>query len=274
MFSFFTSTCLQRHLYYLVFGTLLLVNSKESTEYSRRSISKVKVALDTTALKSQVLEAINTQYQLSLVSPSNCYIKGIKPLNIYGSSEVFYLVEVIYPEGSMATYPWKYQVLLSETRKIKKIISAVSYHLLEVFPGELPLLLVLNVTAKGNGWHELYQFKNGELKKVFDALNNASLRTYDRHEDIAVYSPHELALEVKDINKDGYNDLTFMGNIIYLMKKSPDGFWYDTEIVGEKTTTFSLNNPANTAPITFHFIYNPKTAYFEALEDYQSIYQF
>ncbi len=52
-------------------------------------------------------------------------------------------------------------------------------------------------------------------------------KTYDACEDNAVFEHDELKVRVKDVNADGYNDLTFSGKMLLIQGLTKDSTWYD-----------------------------------------------
>jgi hypothetical protein len=80
--------------------------------------------------------------------------------------------------------------------------------------------------------------------------------------------PTELKLTVKDINRDGYNDLLFSGKLELIMAVSKDNTWYDTETINGKKISYSSKNPFKEIPITISFVYNPKSEMFIAQDNY------
>jgi|GEM_PF-1378142 len=271
---------------FLVLGFLLLISfSCDSRKIEKNknqiadqlepvnTITSIPEKTDTIGLKSSIIQMIETEVPLSASAKAKGVLSKIQRIKIYGSNEVFTMVEFEYPKESLVSFPWKYQVLLTEQRTKKKIFSGLKYELLEIFPTQLPFLLLLDVTAKGNGGHRIYQIKNNQLENIYNGYIDFQLKTYDKHEDLAVYRPNELKITIKDINGDLYQDLVFDGEVLYLKRKSPTGIWYDSEIVNSRRTSFSIENPAKILPIILEFIYNPKTGHFEPVENYHNKYE-
>ncbi|NET30933.1 MAG: hypothetical protein F6K19_02875 [Cyanothece sp. SIO1E1] len=253
----------------LLFFVTFLSCSNTQGESQELQIVPLSNATD---LRSRIIKILEIEVGLSLEAQEKGKISQQKKFKIYGSNESFLLVEFTYPEKFLANFPWKHQVVLTEDGTKIGVFSGFRYELLEIFPGENYWLMILHVTAKGNGDHKLYRLQDNELVCAFSPLEDHSLRTYDRHKDLAVYQPNELRMAFKNLNGDHYNDLIFSGNLLYLMKKAPAGFWYDTEVLDGKSISFSLSNPAQKLPISFAFIYQPETGKFEAQQDYHDIY--
>ena len=181
---------------------------------------------------------------------------------IYGSEKSFFLVEFNWHSGCMATYPWKYQVIFDESGKLLKVLHAIRFELVSIFPESPPFLLSVVSTAKGNGQHELYRVKNGNLINTIKYPENFCVRTYDAHEDMTINIPNELILHIEDVNKDGYNDLVFSGNIVLIMAVSNKNVWYDRENDKSTTINYSKDNPFKKIPIKITFFYNPQSGTF------------
>ncbi len=194
-------------------------------------------------------------------------ITAFQKVKVFGSNETYYLIEYDYKIGSGAGYPWKYQLVLDETGKLIQLFSAQRCELVEVFPNENPFLLILNVTYKGNGYHELYVVQADTLENVLES----DINTYDIHEDMQIYRPGELTLTINDWNKDGVNDLSFKGNIIFLSGITDDGLDYDVTVIDGKSIPFTVDNPFKVKPVELIFLYNEKTKHFSAKEDYSGI---
>ncbi len=183
-------------------------------------------------------------------------ITHYKKIKLYGSNNNFILLEYNYHDGAMASYPWKFQFLFTVQGKLLAVLDASRFELLNVFPKQNPLLLAVFVTGKGNGCHALYKISSDTLENVYDGFSAYFPRTYDEHSDKHVNEPYELNRTVKDINKDGYNDLIFSGNIIY-----------------NQNDDVSENPSSNIRiPVKYIFLYNPKTRHFEEKEDYSKKY--
>ena len=200
-------------------------------------------------------------------------INEYKKIKIYGSDNSFVILEYEYDGGTMAAFPWRYQILMSEDGKPIESFSGLRYELIEVIPNEEPFLLILKVTSRGNGGHEIYQAVEGKLKNIYEGYFNCDLKTYDKYQDLAVYEPEELEIKIKDDNGDGFNDLIFEGKLIYLMAKSPKGFWYDVDEINGKTIEYSIENPWKKSPIRFVFLYDKETGHLVAKENYHEKYE-
>lgn len=200
-------------------------------------------------------------------------INEYKKIKINGSENSFVILEYEYKGGAMATFPWRYQILMSEDGKPIETFSGLRYELIEIIPNENPFLLILKVSSRGNGGHEIYKVVDGKLENVYEGYYDYDLRTYDNHQDLAVYEPEELTIKIKDDNGDGFNDLIFEGKLIYLMAKSPKGFWYDVDEINGKTIEYSIENPWKKSSIKFVFLFDEKTGHFVAKENYHEKYE-
>lgn len=168
----------------------------------------------------------------------------------------------------MAGYPWKYQLLLTKEGKLVKTLTAQRFELVKIFPNQPPLLLVLMATAKGNGGHELYKVTGDTLENVYEGYDEYNVKTYDSHQENIVYKPNELILTIKDHNNDGYNDLSFKGDVLFIQGQTENGVWYDNEIINGKTVTYSADHPFKKIPVEFIFLYDHQSGRFKAKENY------
>jgi hypothetical protein len=57
------------------------------------------------------------------------------------------------------------------------------------------------------------------MENVYDGYFDYAIRTYDAHEDNNVYEPKELTLKINDYNNDGFNDIAFIGKIVFVKEK-------------------------------------------------------
>lgn len=229
--------------------------------------------VDSTKFIKELINHFNLHVNFDIKNEVKGTINEYKKVKIKGSKESLIFLEYQYPEGAMTGFPWKYQILMSEKGKLIRVFSGLRYEFSQIMKNENPFLMILQVTAKGNGGHKLYIMKNGILENIYEGYYDYELSTYDRHQDLAVYNPYELKIIVEDKNKDGYNDLMFEGNLVYLMAKSPKGFWYDVDEINGKKIEYSIENPWKKIPIQFTFIYNKENGHFVAKENYHEKYE-
>jgi len=196
-------------------------------------------------------------------------ITRFQKINLYGYSGNLFLLEFDYGGGSGAAFPWKIQILVDEQGFFLHEFNALSHKFVHVLPGN-PFLLITNATSKGNGGHELYKINSeGKVENVYDA----TLNTYNKHEDMAVYMPNELMVSIKDDNSDGFADLIFTGTQHYIMGKTADGFWYDSIILKKDTISYSPEKPFRKVPVRLVFLYDKPSGHFKQMEDYEAKYE-
>lgn len=106
--------------------------------------------------------------ELSEHEKSEKYISAFRKVKINNSDKEFFFIEFNHAEGSLATYPWKYQLVLTPEGKPMKKFSGERYDFVEIFPNENPFLLIVTVTAKGNGGHEIYKITADTLENVYE----------------------------------------------------------------------------------------------------------
>lgn len=189
-------------------------------------------------------------------------ISTYKKVKIYGSEEDYIFIEYNYVDESSSGFPYKCQFILTTKGKLIKIFGGLKIEFIEIFKNEKPFLMVLDVTSKGNGQHNFYKIIRDSLENVYD---NKSIRTYDKHHDNKVYEPYELRLEIKDFNKDGFNDLCFYGKLIFIQGQTKYGDWFNSEIVNGETIEYSIDNPFKKTPIEFIFLYDKQSKHFKSI---------
>jgi hypothetical protein len=200
-------------------------------------------------------------------------ISYYKKVKLHGSGKSYVLLEYDYAVGSGASFPWKYQVLFNEEGELVQQFSALHFRLLNVFPGKAPLLLTTVATSKGNGGHELYQFRGDTLENVYEGYYDYHFSTYDAHEDQAIFEPNELNVAASDDNKDGYKDLVFQGKLVLIKGLTDNGDWYDTNEKNGRRIEYSAANPFKKLPIKLVYLYDPVSGHFKEKEDYEKKYE-
>jgi hypothetical protein len=183
-------------------------------------------------------------------------ISVYKKIRMYGSNNEYFFIEYDYGSGCGAAYPWKYQLLLTTDGKHVGTLAAKRFEFIKIFNNEAPFLLTLTATSKGNGGHELYKISENILENVLESDADFLVRTYDSHEDDAVYEPNELTLTVKDCNNDGFNDISFKGKVVFIEGQTKEGYWVD--------------HPFKKNPVAFIFLYNKQTGHFRLKGNYGS----
>jgi hypothetical protein len=191
-----------------------------------------------------------------------------KKIKLYGSDKAFYFIEYDYAVGSMASYPWKYQVILTADGKLVKTLEADRFEFVSVYPKQHPLLLIVWRTAKGNGGHELYKGSADTLENIYEGYYDYAVKTYDKHEDTDVFEPNELKLQFKDVNKDGLKDLIFTGKRLMLGRFTKDSSWYDVEVVNGRHIPYTVDHPGSVIPVRYVFLYDKRSGHFKAKENY------
>ncbi len=251
----------------------ILISKEEKTEKVFSLLSGFPEIKDTAAFITNLRNTFNLYVHDNPVSEQIKKVSFYKKIKLYGSDKFFYFIEYDYGVGSMASCPWKYQLLLTETGELVKTLSAQRFEFLKIFPGQNPFLLTLTATAKGNGGHEVYKISLDTLENIYEGYYDYAIQTYDAHHDNAVFKPTELKVFFVDENKDKFNDIVFSGKIILIQGRTKSGTWYDNEVRNGKTTSYSINNPFKIAAIKFIFLYDKKSGHFRAKEDYEKKYK-
>jgi hypothetical protein len=237
--------------------------SEPEVEKIFRDVSEFPEIKDTSEFILNLRVAIKFDVHESPYQKENEKISEYKKVKIYGSEKEYVFIEYDYGVGGMVSYPWKYQFLLSEDGKFVGITSGKRTELIKIFPNQNSFLLVLNSTSKGNGGHQVYKFSNNTLENVLGDISHYSHRTYDAHEDLSVNKPNELNISFTDENRDGFNDIVFSGDKLMLSAKTPQGDYYDVEVIDGKRIPFSPENPAKVIPLRYVFLYNQESGHFE-----------
>ncbi len=193
-------------------------------------------------------------------------INKFEKINIWGSEKDYYLIEYDYKYGCMATFPWRYQFIFSDKGKLIKVLWAIRYEMIDIFPNENPLMLAVVSTAGGNGGHSLYKIENDSFVDILER----KCKTYKASNDNFVFEPYELNLKITDNNNDGYNDLIFYGNILLINGLTNEGVWYDYDKINGEEIFYSEENPFKKFDIKYIFQYNPKSKHFVGIEDYDN----
>lgn len=247
--------------------------TQEKKENQFRQVSDFPRISDTIQFISALRQAFNIEVDESPSQKATEKITTYRKVKIYGSDKDYIFLEYDYKEGSMAAYPWKYQILMTMDGNLIKSISGQRFEFKEIFPNQNPFLLEVIATAKGNGGHEIYKITADTLENVYEGYYNFDIQTYDSHGDNKIYEPYELKFIVKDFNRDDYNDIAFEGNLVYIQGKTKEGIWFDDEIINGQTITYSYDNPFKKVPIKFEFLYDVKTGHFKAKENYNKKYK-
>jgi hypothetical protein len=179
-------------------------------------------------------------------------ITTYKKVKIYGSKKEFILIEYDYVDGYSADYPWKYLIILSKEGKLIEYIPEQSFELVKIFPNKNPFLMTVFSSAQGNGGHEFYKISENTLKHVYKGFYDGGIKTYSSNNNYPNYQPHKLNIKITDENKDGFNDIIFMGELII-------------PAMGDEDEKKFL--------VEFIFLYNKKTGYFDAKENYKEKYK-
>lgn len=215
---------------------------------------------DTTQFIADLRQVFNLNVEESPVQKENQKISVYKKVKINGSNKDYYFIEYDWNAGCTATYPWKYQLLLTTDGKLVKLLDAKRCEFVHIFKKQNPFLLTTIVSGHGNGGHCVYRVSADSLENVYEGYYNYDISTYDADETISIFQPYELNISFKDNNQDGYNDIIFSGQKLMLGKYTKDSLWYDVE----NGKPFTVEHPASKIPIKYVFLYDKKTEHFKA----------
>lgn len=245
-----------------------MVDTQNVTENVFKQVVGFPTIIDTSQFINELRETFNLKVHLSPGQKENEKITVFKKIKLYGSDKDFIFIEYDWHLGSMADFPWKYQLILTTDGKLIKSLTGQSFDFVTIFPNQNPFLKIVIGIAKGNGGHEIYRISADTLKNVYEGYFNYDLTTYDSHEDLSVFEPNELQIQFKDENGDGINDIIFSGQKLMLGKYNKNGFWYDLE----NGIPFTIHNPADRISIKYIFLYDQQTGHFKAKENYTEKY--
>ena len=238
-----------------------IVEDDASSEKVFKQLDDFPLIKDSSAFISDLKQVYNVHKErISNEEQINSFIK----FNINGSDDDYYLIEYDYLDGSGASFPWKYQLILSSDGKLIKKLRAERFEFVEIFPDQNPFLLTVVRSSHGNGGHNFYKISADTLEDVYDQ----SVQTFDMHHWMSVYEPYELNIKYQDVDSDGFKDIIFYGKIVFLQAKSKKGIWYDSYMVAGEIMLYSINNPWKKVPIEYIFLFDPESGHFKAKEEY------
>ncbi len=246
--------------------------TEQKTEKIFKPVADFPVIKDSAQFIAELRQTFDLRvYEMPIQEKVN-KITAFKKVKIYGSEKDFILIEYDWGTGAIVDYPWVYQFILTTDGKLVKSLSKQRYEFVTVFPNQLPFLLTVTATARGNGGHQLFKVSADTLENVYEGYYDYDVKTYDAQEDSRVYEPNELRLKIKDFNKDGFNDISFNGKLVFIERFTKDGRWYETEIINGKVVHYSVDHPFRKIPVEFIFLYDKQTGHFKAKEDYNERY--
>lgn len=247
--------------------------SKEKVDTIFKQISDFPIIKDSTKFIADLRQIFKLEVDDCPAGMINEKITVYKKVKMYASDKEYFFIEYEYGEGCGATFPWKYQLLLTLDGNLIKSLSKQRFEFVEIFKNENLFLLTVAGTYKGNGGHELFKISADTLENVYEGYFDYALRTYDAHQDSRIYEPNELNLNIEDYNNDGFNDIAFVGKIVFIQGQKENGDWFDSEIINGKFKNYSIDNPYKKIPIKFVFLYDKHTGHFKAKENYTEKYK-
>jgi hypothetical protein len=242
-----------------------VTETEQQTKEAFRQLADFPMIKDTTKFIRDLRQLFNLEVHESPAQRESEKITAFKKVNLYGSGKDYYFIEYDWKVGSMAEFPWKYQLLLTKEGKLVKSLAVLRFDFVSIFPNQNPFLLTVIASAKGNGGHQLYKISADTLENVYEGYYDYAIRTYDAEQDLSVFEPNELKIEFVDENRDGFKDIVFTGQKLMLGKYTKDSLWYDVE----KGKPFSVENPADRIPVKYVFPYDEQTGHFKAKDKYE-----
>ncbi len=143
----------------------------------------------------------------------------------YGEVELY---KVMLSEDTPASIRKTHHlVFLPHEEKIAMINNMEDYRLIQVEKEDTCFFLGGMLMSREFGYFNIYQFSRECLVKVFDSSSDdyceEGIAVY-RDFDCFSYSPPLLSIKNQDINKDGFMDLVFSGNLLVYCSELERGF--------------------------------------------------
>ncbi|MFK7905788.1 MAG: hypothetical protein AB8B69_11715 [Chitinophagales bacterium] len=203
-------------------------NKKEQVEHdcllTKKSITK-RILFDSIVFKRWIVDN---------------FFNGLRPKDIvesrrvnefclqgYGEVEVE-LYKVILSEDTPATIrKIHHLVFFPEKEEITMINNMNNYKLIQVENEDTCFFLGGILMSREFGYFNIYQFDRGCLVKVFDSSSDNYCEKgipVFRDFDCFSYSPPLLRIQNQDVNKDGFMDLIFSGNLLVYCSELERGF--------------------------------------------------
>ncbi|NOQ75487.1 MAG: hypothetical protein GQ574_25990 [Crocinitomix sp.] len=200
---------------------------------------------DTSYFIAELVRVFNLELEYTDFDNRKHEITTFEKVKLKDATEEIVMIEYSFPHGAGVLYPWKYQVIMTLKGRPIKVLQALRYEYLNLFKDDYPYLLTLASTDKGNGRHSLYRMKNDSLENVLTGFKDYFPRTYDAYDDYNINVPNELDITILDEDKDGFNDIIFNG---------------------------AIQSELKSVPVSFTFLYDKKSNYFNEKENYSEKY--
>ena len=241
---------------------MVVTETKEITFKVFKQVADYPKIKDTTKFIADLRQIFELKVDESPIQKKTEKITVYRKVKLYGSDSDYFFIEYDYKTGSMASYPWKHQLLLKTDGSLVKSFSAQRFDFITIFPNQNPFLLTVVADAKGNGGHQIFKLSSSNLENIYEGYYDGDIETYDSHEDLSVFEPNELNITFKDNNNDGFNDIIFTGQRLMLGKYTKDSLWYDVE----NGKPFTVDNPAERISVKYIYLYDKQTGHFKAKE--------
>ena len=88
---------------------------------------------DSNEFITDVIQLFNIEVDESKYQQENEKITTYKTVELFGSDEVYYFIEYDYLNGCGASYPWKYQFLISKNGTPIQSFSGLRYQFITIF---------------------------------------------------------------------------------------------------------------------------------------------
>jgi hypothetical protein len=181
-------------------------------------------------------------------------ITSYRKINIHGSKTPVVLLEYDYEDGSGACYPWRNQFLFRPDGRLMAILDAERFWMERLFPHQKPYLMALYSTYHGNEGHKILKIVGDTIINIYPGWEGENfVRTGGVTSDHR-FLPDELHHRVRDLNRDGYNDIEFYGRYQF----NPYGGEMDD------------SGDAYSIPVRYTFLYRPNIGRFVPRRDFEN----
>lgn len=113
---------------------LTLPATQENTSTIFRQVLDFPTIKDSTKFMTDLRQISGFEVDESPAQKANEKISNFKKVKLYGSDKDYYFIEYEYDDGSMASYPWKFQTLLTPEGRLVKSLSGQRFDFVTIFP--------------------------------------------------------------------------------------------------------------------------------------------
>ncbi len=163
----------------------------------------------------------------------NARINFSRPINLYGSSEELFFIETETSSESLINYTGRTQIITDKEGNVLLSLLGNEYFFKKIIENENPLLIITEITSKGNGRHHFYGMENNKLKNFLNT-DGWGIQTIGRKSMQETFIPAQLNLSFEDINEDTFLDAVFSGELLHKPTNKKENisleFIFDTKL--------------------------------------------